>query len=156
MSIKHQIQDLYEKRAFAKKLNRNVKRYNRAFQDDIELNEMNALLVAGRWKRIVTRDYEFEEGNFSILIEEMLGELLYEIVDQSPFTLDLDTAPLLSSAQAGIWFVIEIYNTIFNLTVEPTISDIREYARILCEDHNTAHRFAAELKLPHPLVDKGL
>lgn len=155
MSIKHQVQDLYEKRSFAKRLNRNVKRYNRAFHDEIELNEMNALVVAGRWRRIITGDYEFEEGNFAILIEEMLGELLYEVVDNSPFTLDLEEAPLLSSAQAGIWFIIELYNTILNLTVEPPISDVRNFARALCEDPNVAHSFAAELNLPHPVKGRG-
>lgn len=155
MSIKHQIQDLYEKRGFAKRLNRSVKRYNRAFQDEIELNEMNALAVAGRWRRIVTGDYEFEDGNFAVLIEEMLGDLLYELIDSSPFTLDLDEAPALSSAQAGIWFVIELYTTILNLAFQPDISEVREYARLLCEEPRVAHQFASELRLPHPMAGKG-
>lgn len=86
MSIKHQVKNLYITQNFVQALYKSVNSYNARYGTDMSISDLDARRTAEKWRAILTSNYEFQEGNFSILIEEIFGELLHEMISVSPFS----------------------------------------------------------------------
>ncbi len=152
MSIKQRVIDLSEKRSFAVRMNRSLKTHNRFFNAELELDPLEAQTIAGKWLRLLNKDYAFKDGDFAILIEDVLGDLLKTIIEHSPcvFTLDLEPASVFLAGRAALWFVIDLYDTIFNVTSVRDPDVLREAANDFVIWPETAKHFAQNLNLPSP------
>lgn len=150
MSVVHQIRSLYDKKNFVKRLHRSMKRYNREFGDDLDLEDLEARSVAGDWRRILTSNYDFADEMFEVLRDEIFGELLYCMITRKhpPFSKDLDPPPPLSVVLASLTFILDITETVLNRTIVRDRVLIERFAATLLATPRLAHTWGHALAIP--------
>jgi hypothetical protein len=153
MSFHRTIRKLHDGQNFVGLLHSRMKQLRREFKINLEYNDQVARQIAQKWRGILGSKFDFEEAEFDLLIDEVVGELVCIIATTenlirpiSPIPRDPLVRAFLAygSEYIALDVAVEILCRVFKGTMtltRPTPQRILEAALTLRQQPQYAHRY---------------
>lgn len=90
MPLKRAFRDLAHRQQLTDLVSARVVSFNDHFK--VQLKTVTSQIAKAHevWYDIVTREFDFDDHDFNILVEEILGELVFELVRTDPPIVEID------------------------------------------------------------------
>jgi hypothetical protein len=159
MSFQKTISHLYNSQNFVGLLHRRLKKLSRELKVELEFNDYAARQAAAQWRQLLASKFNFQEAEYDLLIEEIIGELICIIALSDKLILPVKARVQDPFASAVISYAkefialdiaVEIYRRVFKDAFRvstPTPQLMIEAAATLRQDPTRSHRYCSWLRL---------
>lgn len=148
MSIKRTIIRLYDNEEnFLQHLRKGARKYNKAFGDSVVLDETAAKAAVIYWRAILGSRFEFVDGDFAVLVEEIFGELLFTIHRHQPKLFAGGVKPY-SNIMCCAYITAQLACRFANVPFLVSKPDLNAFALTLRSQPYQSQRYAHHLHLP--------
>lgn len=150
MSIKYEITSLYKTQNFVQQLYKSIAAYNGRYGTKFAMEDFAGRRIAESWRNILTAEYDFQDGDFAVLVVEVFGELLHEMITAEliPFTVNKAPAPKSDVIRISIHFILDLLEKTVRVKFVRSQDSIDAFVIVLGSESSQAHSFAKRLNLP--------